>query len=99
LIQLLAAQDALFDKERSEARERAFVVARREVLPRLHSLDRVPVFVHVEDAKPHGESVKRIGAHLPIGVKGRRVMRVANGAETLPAAHVVHSIHPDLELV
>jgi hypothetical protein len=47
--------DAFLDAERGEARQRAFVVAGRKIVPRLHALDRVAVLVHVEDAEPDRE--------------------------------------------
>ena len=52
-------------QQRREARERALVVARREVVARLHALDRVAVLVHVEDAEPHREARRANSRALP----------------------------------
>src|SRR5678815_4250457 len=62
-------------------------------MTRLHALDRVTVFVHVEEATSHCEGIKRICAHFPLGVKRLRVQGVANRTEALPATHVMHPVH------
>ena len=80
LLELLAREQALLDAERREAGERALVVAGREVVARLHALDRVPVLVHVEDAEPHRQRVQRVGAQLPT-----RRERPARRAHAAPA--------------
>jgi NADPH:quinone reductase-like Zn-dependent oxidoreductase len=92
-LQLLARDDAFLHQQRGEARERALVVARGHVMARLHALDGVAVLVHVEEPAPHREGVERVRAHLPGGVEGLRVVRVAHRPEPLPAAQVVDAVH------
>src|SRR5262249_3102145 len=74
-------------------RERSLVVAGREVVPRRHALDRMPILVHVEDAAPDGHAVQRIDPPLPGRMKGRRPRAVADASEALPAAEIVHAVH------
>src|SRR4029434_3949332 len=68
-------------------------------MTRFHALDSVTVFVHIEEAASHCEYIKGICTYFPLAVKFPRVQRVADAAETLPAAHVVHAVHrwPQLE--
>jgi hypothetical protein len=93
LLELLAREQALLDAQRRQARERAFVVARRQVVARLHALDRMAIFVHVEDAELHCQRVQRVRANFPGGMEDRRVGCMANRAEALLAAEVVHAVH------
>src|SRR5437764_942344 len=58
LLQFLARDDALFDQQRREARQRPLVIARRHVMARLHALDGMAILVHVEQAAPHREGVQ-----------------------------------------
>src|SRR6266496_2117339 len=95
-LELLATHDALLDAEGRQAGERAFIVARREVVPRLHALDGVAVLIHVEDAEPHCERIERIDAHFPLGMECRCVERIPDWAETLVATEVVHPVHARL---
>jgi hypothetical protein len=64
-LELVSRHDALLDQQGREARQRAFVIAGAEVMARLHPLDRMAVFVHVEDAEAHRERIERIRAHFP----------------------------------
>ena len=61
-------------------------------MPRLHALDGVAVLVHVEDAGLDSERVERVDA-LSHGAWNAGLQRVADAAETLPAAHVMHAVH------
>ena len=92
-LELLAADDALLDAERRQAGEGALVVARRQVVARLHPLDRVPVLVHVEDAEPDREPVERVDPLLPGRVERGRVGHVSHRPEALPPAEVVDAVH------
>src|SRR5206468_11962948 len=85
-LELVARDQALLDAERRQAGQRALVVARGEVVARLHALDRMAVLVHVEDAEPDGERIERVDALLPVLVEGLRVGRMANRAEALRPA-------------
>src|SRR5207244_786375 len=93
LLQLLARDEPLLDAKRRQARQRALVVPGAQVMARLHALDGVPIFVHVEDAAAHGVGVERIGPHLPARVERRCVHGVAHAAEALAPAEVVNSVH------
>src|SRR5215831_14995571 len=54
LLELGVRQDTLLDEQGREAGQRPLVVARGEIVARLHPLDGVPVLVHVEDAAANG---------------------------------------------
>src|SRR6185369_11615827 len=56
-LELVGGDDALLDAQRRQAGQRALVVARAQVVARLHALDRVAVLVHVEDAQPHRQRI------------------------------------------
>src|SRR5580765_3994285 len=92
-LQLFARHDALLDAQRRQAGERALVIAGRQVVARLHALDRVTVLVHVENAEPHRQGVERIHADFPILVERRCVRRMTDLAEALPASQVVSAVH------
>ena len=92
-LQVLQGEHALFHTQRGQARQCAFVVARAQVVARLHALDGVPILVHVENAAPHGVGIECIGAHLPGRVERRRLERITHAAKALAPAEVVSSVH------
>ena len=92
-LELFLRQDALLDAERREAGQRALVVAGREIVPRLHALDGVAILVHVEDAELHRQRVERVDPLLPRLVEGLGLERIADAAEALLAAQVMHAVH------
>src|SRR5689334_17592967 len=58
LFELGLSHDAFLDQQRSKARQRSFVISRRQIMTRLHSFDCVTILVHVENAPPHRENIE-----------------------------------------
>src|SRR5262249_12947702 len=92
-LELLAGDEAFLDAQRCEARERALVVARGQVVPRVHAFDRVAILVHVDEAETRRVAEERVRAHLPGLVERPGVLREAHLAEALLAAEIVDAVH------
>ena len=72
-LEFLARHQAFFDQQCRQAGEGALVIVRRPIVARLHALDGVAVFVHVEDAHPDRQRVHGIDAFFPGRMKGLRL--------------------------
>src|SRR5690349_4585648 len=98
-LEFVAADDALLHAKRRQPRQRSLVVAGPEIMPRFHALDRMTVFVHVDEAESNRQDVEGICANFPVGMERRCVSSVANRAKSLPATQVVHAVHGSISLL
>jgi hypothetical protein len=81
------------DEDSLERRHPAAVVAERQVLDRIHALDRVAEGVDVRPAEADRLVDHAEDALLPVGVEDRLVPLDDDRAEAVHAAHVVDAVH------
>ena len=93
LLQIAQTEHALFHAQGGQAGQGALVIARAHVMARLHALNGVAVFVHVEDAGTHRHTVEGIDAFFPFLMEHRCIGAVHHGPKALPATEVVHAVH------
>ena len=96
--QIFYGEDSLLDTKGGKTGQRSFVIACRKIKARLHALDRVTIFVHIENAELDGKRVKGVGANLPRCMKGLCMWGIPHRSESLFATEVVNAIHEVISL-
>jgi hypothetical protein len=93
-LQLRPAHQPMLNSQRGRRGEPVLVVARGQVVTRLHSLHRVPELPFARlDCAPHNIE-ERPGHRLPLMAPNRFRRRMTNRPEPLPATQVMDTVHP-----
>ena len=92
-IEFLLRDSARLDGQRRDTGQPVFPVRRRQVVRRIHPLDRVAKHPAVAAQRPNRADHETEGAALPVLGEGRFRLFMFNRTEAVEAAEVVHTVH------